>query len=57
MSTTIKTRFRDAYHKLYGIFPELVWDGTFYRSPHLPMAMSPRRMLSHIVRLETRIAG
>ena len=55
MSSTLKTRFRDVYHKIYGIIPELLWDGSFYRSPHLPMAMSSRRMLSHIIRLELRI--
>lgn len=55
MSATLKQRFRDAYHKVYGIIPELIWDGTFYRSPHLPMAMTPRRLQSHCSRLETRI--
>ena len=55
MSPNLQTRFSDAYHKLYGIIPELIWDGTYYRSPHLPMAMSARRMQAHINRLETRI--
>ena len=55
MNEKLKTRFSDAYHKLYGIIPELLWDGTFYRSPHLPMAMSPRRMQGHVSRLEARI--
>ena len=57
MNQKYKNRFCDAYHKLYGIIPELVWDGTYYRSPHLPMAMSPRRFQSHITRLESRIAA
>jgi hypothetical protein len=56
MSSKLQQRFRDAYHKIYGIIPELLWDGTYYRSPHLPMAMTPRRMQSHIIRLETRTA-
>mgnify|MGYP001764809644 CR=1 FL=1 len=55
MNEKLKTRFSDAYHKLYGIIPELLWDGTYYRSPHLPMAMSPRRLQGHVSRLEARI--
>lgn len=54
MNEQLKSRFSVAYHKLYGIIPELLWDGTYYRSPHLPMAMSPRRMLNHTARLELR---
>lgn len=56
MNEQLKSRFSVAYHKLYGIIPELLWDGTYYRSPHLPMAMSPRRMLNHVGRLESRTA-
>lgn len=54
MNQLFNTRFRDAYHRLYGIIPELIWDGTYYRSPHLPMAMTPRRFQGHILRLELR---
>lgn len=49
-------RFIAAYHAVYGIRPEVTWDGTFYRSPHLPMAMQPARLLPHIRRLEARAA-
>jgi len=55
MSPDLKARFIDAYTKLYGIIPELKWDGTYYRSPHLPMAMSPRRFQAWIIRLESRL--
>ena len=54
MSPTPAKRFCDAYHKIYGIIPELIWDGKFYRSPHLPLAMSPRRLLNHVLKLESR---
>ena len=54
MNQNLYNRFRIAYHKLYGIVPELRWDGTYYRSPHLPMAMQPRRMQGHVARLEAR---
>lgn len=54
MNLKLKQRFSDAYQKLYGILPELLWDGTYYRSPHLPMAMTPNRFKGHIMRLETR---
>lgn len=58
MNPILEARFKDAYHKVYGIHPELEWDGTFYRSAHLPMPMSPRRLLSHIItRLESRISA
>jgi hypothetical protein len=56
MTSSLNNRFRDAYHKIYGIIPELIYDGTYYRSPHLPSAMSPRRLQSHVIRLETRCA-
>lgn len=56
MNQNLKDRFSIAYHKLYGIIPELLWDGQYYRSPHLPMAMTPRRMQSHVARLEARTA-
>lgn len=54
MNSKLKKRFSDAYHKVYGIIPEVLWDGTYYRSPHLPMAMSSKRMQAHITRLEAR---
>lgn len=54
MNQKLKERFLAVYHKLYGVYPELLWDGQFYRSPHLPMAMSPRRMQGHVSRLEAR---
>lgn len=53
-TSNLKTRFSIAYHKLYGIIPEVSWDGKYYRSPHLPMAMSPRRLQGHVNRLEAR---
>lgn len=55
MNQNLKKRFRTAYQKIYGIVPELQWDGTYYRSPHLPMAMTPRRLQGHVNRLENRI--
>ena len=55
MNENYKKRFINAYHKLYGIIPELIWDGSYYRSPHLPMAMSPRRFQGHLNRLESRL--
>lgn len=55
MNPKLQSRFRDAYQKLYGIIPDLTWDGTYYRSPHLPMAMRPRRFQGHIIRLESRV--
>lgn len=55
MNSDLVTRFCDVYHKLYGIIPELILLESFYRSPHLPMAMSPRRFLAHIIRLESRL--
>lgn len=57
MNQKFKARFCDAYHKIYGIIPELLWDGAYYRSAHLPMAMTPRRFQGHITRLESRIAA
>lgn len=57
MNETLKARFNLAYHKLYGIIPQLLWDGNYYRSPHLPMAMKPRRFQSHVRRLEARVEG
>lgn len=57
MNTALQSRFRDAYLKLYGLVPELIWDGTYYRSAHLPMAMKPRRMQSHVARLELRVSA
>lgn len=54
MNENLKARFCVAYHKLYGIVPELNWDGAYYRSTHLPMAMSGRRFQAHIGRLEAR---
>ena len=55
MNSNLVARFSEAYLKIYGIVPQMLWDGTYYRSPHLPMAMSPRRLQSHVGRLETRI--
>ena len=55
MNPKLVARFSEAYHKIYGILPQVLWDGTFYRSPHLPMAMSPRRLQGHVGRLEARI--
>lgn len=55
MSQNLITRFCDAYYKLYGIIPELILLESYYRSPHLPMSMSPRRFLAHIIRLEARL--
>ncbi len=55
MNPKLVARFSEAYHKIYGITPQVLWDGTFYRSPHLPMAMSPRRLQGHVGRLEARI--
>ena len=49
-------RFKDVYRRLYGINPEVVWVGDFYRSPHLPTSMNPRMFRSHIIRLEHRTA-
>lgn len=56
MTSSLTDRFRTAYHKIYGIIPEILYDGTYYRSPHLPSAMSPRLLQSHVIRLETRCA-
>ena len=56
MNQNLKDRFCTVYHKIYGIIPELRWDGTYYRSPHLPMAMTPRRMQGHVGRLEARLS-
>lgn len=57
MNQKYRVRFLNAYHRIYGIIPQLVWDGTYYRSPHLPMALTPRRFRSHIIRLESRISS
>ena len=57
MNPTLKARFDLAYHKIYGIVPEVTWDGKFYRSAHLPMAMSPQRFRTHVQRLELRCEG
>lgn len=54
-TSNLVTRFSEVYLKLYGVTPEVLWDGTYYRSPHLPMAMSPCRFQGHVNRLESRI--
>lgn len=55
MKPKLVQRFVAAYHALYGIRPEVLWDGVYYRSPHLPMAMQPARLLPHVRRLEARV--
>lgn len=56
MNQELVHRFKEAYKRIYGINPEVVWVGKHYRSPHLPMSMTARSLRSHCIRLEGRIA-
>lgn len=57
MNQKLIQRFIDVYQKIYGIVAQVSWDGEFYRSAHLPMAMNPNRMKGHVMRLESRASG